>query len=741
MSFYIHPSNPQSGKLFPLWIMKNFKEFHLEEIIEDPNVDPCTITIKKELKEYQTFISRYLDYNSPFRDILIYHGLGTGKTASAVNLINVLYNYNPDWNVFVILPATLKETAWFKNLEEWLSNESKEEIRSKIYFISSNSPTADREFLEIMKKVDSSKKSLYIIDECHNFIHNVHTNMKSKGKKALTIYNHILNEKSEGHDARVICLSATPIKAEPYELSLLFNLLRPGSLPREENKFNGMFLNNEGIESINPEKKNLFQRRILGLVSYYIGANPNLFAKKKDYFIDVSMGEHQDNIYAHFESIEKKLEIKSRGKSKIYKTYTRQSCNFVFPTNAEKRPRPSNFKMSDEEKILSGKLEEKKTDANVTKQISLYLEECQKFIDETIKYFYNFREKDIKNGYTILDDINTFINKYNADFTDFHNNEKKKSTLYEKLYECSAKMTACLFFLKKSEGKVLFYSNYVHMEGLQIFKIYLAMLDIGEFKGDSRNSYVEFHGEIDMKIRKKNLEIFNSANNIDGSQIKVILLSSAGAEGIDMMNMRTVLILEPYWDEELIRQIIGRAIRQCSHKDLPREKRLVEVYRFKVFKANGTTATDSYVENAAMEKQTLKDSFLETLRESAVDCKLYEKHNMRDSKYTCFNFNQYDILRKNPGSAYKKNFDDEEDYKIQVRKIKVRKIKAVFENEETSHDFLLDEETGIVYDSDLEYPIGRIQKDEKGFFNKYDINTYLITSDILSLPSVNSKLN
>ena len=740
MSLYIHPSNPNVGKLFPIYIMDKFKEFHLEEIIEDPNVDPCSLKIKKELKEYQVFISKYLEYNSPFHDILIFHGLGTGKTASAVNLINVLYNYNPDWNIFVILPATLKETAWFKNLEEWLQQETKSEIKGKINFISSNSPTADKEFLEITKKVDSSKKSLYIIDECHNFIHNVYSNMKSGGKKALTIYSHIINEKKEGRDVRVVCLSATPIKAEPFELSLLFNLLRPDCLPKEENKFNDLFLSTEGLTTINPNTKVLFQRRILGLVSYYIGANPNLFAKKKDYFIDLKMSDFQDNIYAYFENIEKKLEIKAKGKSKIYKTYTRQTSNFVFPFNGEKRPRPSNFKIKDEEKFLSGTIDKKlnklkeKDATELLKQITQYTEECQKFINQAIQYFLEVRRKDSEAGHTIIDDIETYLNKYNGDFVDFHNSEQKKSKLYEKLYECSAKMTCCMFYVKKSLGKVLFYSNYVHMEGLQIFKIYLLMIDIVEYKGDSRNSFVEFHGEVDMKLRKKNLEVFNAANNIDGSVIKVILLSSAGAEGIDLMNMRTVLILEPYWDEEMIKQIVGRAIRQCSHKDLPRDQRLVEVYRFKVMKANGEPGTDSYIESAAMSKQTLKDSFLEALRESAVDCKLYERHNMRSSKYTCFNFNQYDLLRKNPGSAYRKNFEDEENYKIQVKKVKVRKIKAVVmlddDNVSEVKDYLFDEETGIVYEYELEYPIGRISKDDKGFYNKYDVNTYIIDNEL-----------
>jgi len=738
MTQTIHPSNPQKGILFPLWIMKTFKKFMLDEIVDDPNIDPCTKKVKRELQKYQTFLASYLDYTSPFHDALIYHGLGSGKTATAVNVISVLYNYNPDWNIFIILPATLKETAWYKDLEGWLNNSTKEEIKNKIFYISSNSPTADQQFLELIKKVDSSKKSLYIIDEVHNFIHNVYTNLKSKrGKKALTIYQHIVNEKQEGNDVRVLCLSATPIKAEPFELSLLFNLLRPNSLPMEENKFNNLFLASDGYRILNPDKKLLFQKRIIGLVSYYSSSNPNLYAKRKDHFIDVKMDIYQDQVYAIYESIEKKLEIKSKGKSKIYKTYTRQSSNFVFP-HTDKRPRPSNFRLSQSEadSYQRGKLnktldeQEKK---ELLQSINMYKEECQKYIKEASNYFKDIQKEDEKKGYTIKNDIEVYLKEFKGDFDDFMVNSKNKSYLFMELYKCSAKMTAALFILHKSEGKVLFYSTYVYMEGLEIFRLYLSMVDIYLYDGTAytKNTCIEFHGGIDIKERRKNLDIFNSNENIDGSQIKVILLSSAGAEGISLFNMRQVIILEPNWDEELIKQIIGRAIRQCSHKDLPKDKRVVDVYRLKIFKTNGDTATDSYIETLAMEKQNLKESFLNALKEVAVDCQLFKNHNMLEKKYNCFQFNQNSFFKDIPGPAYRKNIDDDNiEENIKVIRTKVRKIEAAFTGDKNVQKYLLDEETGVVYDYELEFPVGKVSKDEQGFFRKRDITVYEIDNPI-----------
>ena len=35
----------------------------------------------------------FLDYRGPYRDALLYHNLGSGKTASAINIYNMLYNF------------------------------------------------------------------------------------------------------------------------------------------------------------------------------------------------------------------------------------------------------------------------------------------------------------------------------------------------------------------------------------------------------------------------------------------------------------------------------------------------------------------------------------------------------------------------------------------------------------------------------------------------------------------------
>ena len=98
-----------NGRLFPSWVLLNFKEYKLPPSIRVKGEDPCNKQkTKLELRKYQEFISGFLDYKSPHKEILLYHGLGSGKTATTINLMNILYNYTPYWNVFILIKASIK---------------------------------------------------------------------------------------------------------------------------------------------------------------------------------------------------------------------------------------------------------------------------------------------------------------------------------------------------------------------------------------------------------------------------------------------------------------------------------------------------------------------------------------------------------------------------------------------------------------------------------------------------------
>ncbi len=764
-----------NGRLFPSWLLLNFKSYQLPEILRQEGEDPCNEKVIKELTVYQKFLGQYLNYRSPFKDVLIFHGLGSGKTVSAINIYNVLYNYTPKWNVFLLIKASLKDDPWMKDLNDWIGEQEKENKMNNIKFIHYDSPFADRDFLEIVKKSDSSRESIFIIDEAHNFIRNVYNNISSKkGKRAQVIYDYIQQEKKDNYKTRIVLLTATPAVNTPYEFALIFNLMRPGSFPTSEAIFNQIYISSTNFQSLNENKKNQFQRRIMGLVSYYIGATPDKFAKKTTHYKELVMNSYMQEVYDYLEEIEEKKEKMrrkmSRGKigddMSTYASYTRQACNFVFPNinnniNGEKRPRPGQFKLTDKEGIIldEGKVKDKVEKIKKSSEQAIrYIKMTREYINATINYFKDIHRKDKELGHTINKDVDNFINKYNASFTKMIESKDKKSALFDALYIHGPKMLNIIFNILKSPGSALVYSNYVEMEGLQIFKIYLSffgfisIMDDKEFNPTNLSDktsktgyrYMEFHGGIDKALREQNKKLFNSKENKNGDVIKIIMISPAGAEGINLRNCRQVHILEPYWNEVRIEQVIGRAIRQCHHSELPMDERTVDVFRYKMIRKNGKETSDEMMENISRRKNNLLISFIEAIKEAAIDCELFKAHNMMGSIYNCFKFNEDSLFEKVVGPAY--NPDVEVDSMMDnglnsldsiKKRIKVRKIKVVKKLDDNNYSEAIYawfyEDSGVVYDYKLDYPIGQVGKDEMGNYMKLDKDIYIIDK-LINIP-------
>jgi len=110
-------------------------------------------------------------------------------------------------------------------------------------------------------------------------------------------------------------------------------------------------------------------------------------------------------------------------------------------------------------------------------------------------------------------------------------------------------------------------------------------------------------------------------DNKDGNKVKVVLISKAGSEGIDLKFIRQVHIIDPWYNMNRPEQIIGRAVRNFSHKDLPFEKRNVEIFMYGTILDNNTEeAADLYVYRVAEYKAIQIGKVTRVLKETAVDC-------------------------------------------------------------------------------------------------------------------------
>lgn len=777
----VYPNFKINGRLFPIWMLKNFTKYKLPEIIRKDDEDPCKIQpkTKMELRKYQEFVGAFMDYRSPYKDVLLYHGLGSGKSATAINVYNVLYNASVGWNVYLIIKAALHDYPWEADIKKFLSAQDYAHRYANIKWVHYDSPYADVEFMELVKKSDSTLKNLYIIEESHNFIRNVYSNITTrKGRRAVNIYDYIIEDKKENPSTRVILLSGTPMINKPFELGLMFNLLRPGIFPKSEILFNQYYVSSGTIPSINSQTKNVFQRRIMGLVSYYIGATPDLYATEAVHYVDVKMSSYQTEIYEYYEEIERQMERRaksyssSRSQSETYKTYVRQASNFVFPAisqivTGESRPRPSKFKIGQREmEILLKTKDTEEVKKTLSSYSQGYFKMLETFLSTFDEYLNSIYKKELEKKINIATDIENF-KKYTT-WEEFWDGEKNKSELLKQMQKCSCKYVNIIFNVLKSAGPVLIYTNYVLMEGIDMLKIYLKYFGFDSFKNPNSKDYFrygEFHNGIPKNIRNETIRLETDKENLHGKIIKILMFSPAGAEGISLESIRQVHITEPYWHEIRIIQMIGRAIRQCSHKHLPMNERHVDIYRYRSVKHNIKTieivdgqisrkekkiiddpnelkTVDFEIEELARGKNNLTQTFLDAMKEVAIDCELFKAHNMMRNKYRCFQFNEVSLFDKNIGPAYKEDIIDDmknsngsnsvNSITIKVRVIKIRGI--IEDNLDDIQYYWYNPDSGTIYDFDLNYPVGQVKINENGVPDKLDKDTYRI--EIINIPTI-----
>ena len=121
--------------------------------LPEPNSGVYDELVKSQesLKIYQLLVSNYLQENSPYRGLLLYHGLGAGKTAASITIAEGYINRK----VMVFLPASITNT--FKSEVERFTIFNKENYLWRFCnkFIYSDDPTEDN-LIEYGKYLDNS---------------------------------------------------------------------------------------------------------------------------------------------------------------------------------------------------------------------------------------------------------------------------------------------------------------------------------------------------------------------------------------------------------------------------------------------------------------------------------------------------------------------------------------------------------------------------------------------------------
>jgi hypothetical protein len=76
-----------------------------------------------------------------------------------------------------------------------------------------------------------------------------------------------------------------------------------------------------------------------------------------------------------------------------------------------------------------------------------------------------------------------------------------------------------------------------------------------------------------------------------------------------------------------LEQVIGRAVRFCSHKDLPKDERNVSIYIYLAIEKDlpNKMSIDQQILSLALRKKMLVEEFETVLKKSSIDYYLFNK--------------------------------------------------------------------------------------------------------------------
>lgn len=154
--------------------------------------------------------------------------------------------------------------------------------------------------------------------------------------------------------------------------------------------------------------------------------------------------------------------------------------------------------------------------------------------------------------------------------------------------------------------------------------IYSAFLTFGvdrikKLLKDNQIPFVEVTGQQTDIAREKAVKTYNKGD------VNVILLTKAGAEGLDLKKTKNVIIFESTWNEATEEQVIRRAARYKSHEGLPKKDRVVHVYRLIMVKPQrrelGDTrdSADTILKKIMQSKIEENTAFLNKLKPYSIE--------------------------------------------------------------------------------------------------------------------------
>jgi hypothetical protein len=445
------------------------------------------------------------------------------------------------------------------------------------------------------------------------------------------------------------------------------------ALPDKFEDFKNKFLkvNPDTFEIVGVKELPIFQRRILGLVSYFKSAQEQLMPRLLDIKIEpVPMSNMQYSEYVDVRTDEiTKTKRSQKNKnmyevsSNSYRIFSRLCCNFVFPPADETTGRPARPKKE--------KLNEQNVDAFLLTDEGFRQREAQTFVEGA--------EEEVPESDSAVDGSYNDKIRQLFEYYEKHGDDLKPRDEGGRLNEYSPKFLKMLQNITNPDNKGLnlIYSQFRSLEGIGMMSLVLNANGFAQFKikkdkdgegwfvdiapeDQEKPMYALYTGTEDTDEKEIIRNIFNSdfastpqnikgylerrkkssgkLENKYGDIIKVFMITASGSEGINLRNVRFVHVTEPYWNAVRVEQVIGRARRICSHEDLPEDEKTVQVFEYltvfsqtqketlnKELKSTDSgKTTDQALFDISKKKEQINRELLDAVKNTSIDCKIHK---------------------------------------------------------------------------------------------------------------------
>ena len=692
-----------------------------------------------ELSPHQLFVRNFLSFQTPYNSLLLYHGLGTGKTCSAITICEEMRDYlvqigmSTSQKIIIVASPNVQQNfklqlfdknklklidgiwnirsctgnKYLKEInpmnmkgmeEEKVVSEIKKIIRRSYRFLGYD------QFANLIEKtsvvsddiVDRSHRSkimmqklkvvfgnsLIVIDEFHN----IKSTDEKSGTRAVAEQLEKLVKFGPLLMTRLLLLTGTPMYNSYREIIWLLNIMRINDGRAEidirdvfnSNPDEGIFVETvDGPGQITETGRENLRRFSTGYVSYIRGENPYTFPFR--IYPDEFAPEHT------FSGGGAGADAESPGRPGQYEIPNMQINGLRIPEHRKLS------RMQDKIYLNPASEYQQNVYSYIIRQFLALKRDEMQTIEESVSVGINILRSPVEalnisypsddfNPETdnINYDIRLLVGKYGLRNIMNYNEDTKTGFEYkddkphifarDTIGNYSSKIKSICDNIYKSDGIILIYSFYI--EG-GVIPMALALESMGftrygtkarslfnnppdgvraidgitsRQRGEMRANetffpakYVVISGEASLSPDNiGDVKAASNEANFDGRFVKVIIISKSGTEGLDFKNIRQVHVLEPWYNINLTEQTIGRAVRNCSHKDLEFEKRNVQIFLHGSIMTNtpDVEAADIYMYRLSERKARYIGEVSRVLKENAVDCLLnIEQTNFTEEKF------------------------------------------------------------------------------------------------------------